>query len=383
MALTTTDLTSIRTIIQEELANVSLSPNQDLLNFLSAFNTNGYPIIPLSTFGNLDNYLTDYSASGYPMTTLSFDVGGLDGFISDYNTNGYPIIPIDGFTKVDAFLNDYAINGYPTSSIGGGTIDLTPVQTVVDQIALDATALKNDTAIIKGYTDTVETSLTAIKAKTDTITAISLSPLQVVVDAIKLKTDTITPTDLSPLTTISNLINGKITTVQNSLDTNLDSKLSTLYPQISALLSNPTALNGFDYFDLNGNFGSFPNTHDVYLYPNNHPYKVEKSYLFQNDTNQFLIMYILIDFLGKKMVAPHSYLIDTLPVADVVSNNSALLESKIVSAQTVLLTHLDSLSNYEAINQVTPISYDVYFMEYSSKKAYYESVLADLISQRV
>lgn len=366
MALTVSDLASIRTIIQEELANVALSPNPDLLNFLSAFNANGYPIIPLDGFTKMDALLNDYAI------------------------NGYPVIPVDGFTKVDAFLTDYATNGYPTSSTGGGTIDLSPLQVVVDQLALDTTSLKNDTATLKGYTDTVETSLTAIKAKTDTITVVNLAPVQTVVDAIKLKTDTIAPTDLAPLTTLSTLINGKITTVQNFLDTNLDSKLSTLYPQISALLANPTALNGFDYFDLNGNFGSFPNTHDVYLYPNNHPYKVEKSYLFQNDTNQFLIMYILVDSLGKKMVAPHSYLIDTLPVADVISNKSALLEIKISDARSALLVHtnneiplllrFDQSLNGTYQSSTTPThDYQVWL----NTKAYLESVLADLISQRV
>ena len=341
MPLDQTDLDAITLIVQTEL-----STKFDI--FLADYTTNGYPIIPFDGFTKLDL------------------------LINDHATNGYPIIPLDGFTKVDAFLNDYAINGYPTAG-AGATVDLTPVQTVVDAILIDVTTLKS-------YTDTVETSLTAIKTKTDTIATTNLTPIQTVVDAIKLKTDTITVTDLASLTTIANLINGKVTTVQNSLDTNLDIKVSTIYPQISALLSNPTALNGFDYFDLNGNFGSFPNTHDVYLYPNNHPYKVEKSYLFQNDTNQFLIMYILIDSLGKKMVAPHSYLIDTLPIADVVSNNSAILEAKISTAQATLLTHLNAMPILQ-VNQDG--SYTLEYAEWLNVKAFYESFLADLISQRV
>jgi hypothetical protein len=63
-----------------------------------------------------------------------------------------------------------------------------------------------------------------------------------------------------------------------------------------------------DYFDLNGNYGSHPNLSNVVLLPHRHAYVVERSYLFQNDTDQFIVMYVLIDALGKKMVAPHNFL---------------------------------------------------------------------------
>lgn len=280
MALTTTDLDNIRNIVQEELSNVGLSPNQDLLNFLG-----------------------DYMTNGYPLSSTAFDTMSLSSFLGSFSTNGYPLVATDiDLMSLASYLGDYSTNGYPSGGGSSTSVDLTPLQ--------------NDLATIKMYTDTIETVLSQIKSKTDTITSVDTVTINTKLDSIKSKTDTITPSqpvDLSPLSTSVSALSTLVSSVQSKIDLNLDAKVSSVFPAVSALLADPSALSGLDFFNLDGNFGSYSNGTQVNLLPNYSPYIVEKSYLFQNDTDQFLIMYVLINVEGKKMVAPHNFL--TLDVA--------------------------------------------------------------------
>lgn len=110
----------------------------------------------------------------------------------------------------------------------------------------------------------------------------------------------------SDLTQVGNMITA-LNTGFTALSTSVDTKINALPATVSGLITNSN-FQQMDYFDLNGNYGSYPNLSNVLLLPHNHAYAVESSYLFQNDTDQFLVMYILTDALGKKMVAPHNFL---------------------------------------------------------------------------
>jgi hypothetical protein len=91
----------------------------------------------------------------------------------------------------------------------------------------------------------------------------------------------------------------------------IENKINTLPATVTDMIVG-SSFEKMDYFDLNGNYGSFLNGTIVYLYPNNEVYTVEKSYLFRNDTGQFLIMCSLIDQNQKRTVAPQTHLSMTL-----------------------------------------------------------------------
>lgn len=274
MALVQSDLDAIRSIIVDELSMIE------------------------THCPNFGNYMSDYVTYSYPQSLDPQLVTNFTDYMSDYVMYSYPQSLDSNLTVgITSYLSEYQTNGYPSSS----SVDFTPIL--------------NDLGLVKQYTDSIESTLSQIKIKTDTIAPVDLtsigtdiSTISTNVSSIKTKTDSLQNCDLVPLGNVVTSLFNDLTSVKTKVDLNLDSKVSSIYPSLQSLLSDPSALSGLDYFNLDGNYGSFPNGSNVKLLPQNSLYVVEKSYLFQNDTNQFIVMYVLNDSFGKKMVAPHNYL---------------------------------------------------------------------------
>lgn len=76
----------------------------------------------------------------------------------------------------------------------------------------------------------------------------------------------------------------------------------------------PPAQSDSSMFSLDGNFDTYPNGTTVQIHPSSRDYTVESSFFFRNDTNQFVVMYWIVDSKGKKVSVPHNYLV--IPAVD-------------------------------------------------------------------
>ncbi|MDD5501929.1 MAG: hypothetical protein PHH26_00505 [Candidatus Thermoplasmatota archaeon] len=114
------------------------------------------------------------------------------------------------------------IKGYTDTletTVGDIHTDVATVDTVVDAIKLKTdTIVWSDITTIKGYTDTVEASLTTISGYTDSLET-NLATVDGIVDAIKLKTDTILWTDITDIKGYTDTLETNLADVHTDLAT--------------------------------------------------------------------------------------------------------------------------------------------------------------------
>lgn len=205
----------------------------------------------------------------------------------------------------------------------GGTVDLTPIsnQLLLVQDNINANILGAVQAIngyLGGLVNGLGTGIENVDLRASEIYTllqtyssfqndtgyfnVNLAP---VLDAITQQTVTLLHDVNVDLTPVINLL----TPLQTAELNNLHEDIVSLGTQLS------TATVLLD--SLNGSYESFPDGSVVQIYPSSRSYVVDSSFFFRNDSNQFLIMYWLIDETGKKVSVPHNFLVIPSPALGV------------------------------------------------------------------